>query len=108
MQSLNTHVWSSIIRVKTLSKTLDTSPASNDGFNHLNDTAESMMPPSMDSVMISTSSFSDGAHKYVERLDSKIILIDGDRLAALMIDHGVGVAMKQRYDVKVVDGDYFE
>ena len=59
-------------------------------------------------VMISTSSFSDGAHKYVERLDSKIILIDGDRLAALMIDHGVGVAMKQRYDVKVVDGDYFE
>lgn len=59
-------------------------------------------------VMISTSSFSDNAHKYVERLDSKIILIDGARLAGLMIDHGVGVAMKQRYDVKVVDGDYFE
>jgi restriction system protein len=59
-------------------------------------------------VMITTSTFSAGARQYVERLDSKIVLIDGPRLATLMIDHNVGVATKQRYEVKDVDGDYFE
>ena len=59
-------------------------------------------------VMITTSAFSDGARRYVERLDSRIVLIDGSRLADLMMDHDVGVATKHRYDVKVIDGDYFE
>ncbi len=59
-------------------------------------------------VMITTSGFSDQARKYVDRLESKIVLINGIELAHLMIDHDVGVATKQRYDVKVIDGDYFE
>ena len=36
------------------------------------------------------------------------MLIDGERLANLMIDHGVGVADVAIYAVKRIDEDYFE
>jgi len=36
-----------------------------------------------------------------------VILIDGERLAELMIDHNVGVAACEVYEVKRVDRDYF-
>lgn len=38
----------------------------------------------------------------------KIVLIDGEELAQLMIDHGVGVADVNHYVTKRVDQDYFE
>lgn len=38
----------------------------------------------------------------------KIVLVDGDLLAELMIDHGIGVADVKTYSVKKVDLDYFE
>lgn len=59
-------------------------------------------------VFITTSSFSREARDYVERLESRIVLIDGWRLAELMIDFNVGVATRQRYDIKQLDSDYFE
>jgi restriction system protein len=37
----------------------------------------------------------------------KIVLIDGEQLAQLLIDHRVGVADKQVYAVKRIDEDYF-
>ena len=40
--------------------------------------------------------------------NSKIVLIDGDQLAELMMDHGIGVATSVTYEVKRVDSDYFE
>jgi restriction system protein len=58
-------------------------------------------------VLITTSQFSSEATEYVERLEMKIVLIDGEQLAQLMIDHGVGVADKQIYAVKRIDEDYF-
>lgn len=58
-------------------------------------------------VFITTSQFSQDAKTYVERLDMKIVLIDGEQLAQLMIDYGVGVAEKIAYSVKRVDEDYF-
>ncbi len=58
-------------------------------------------------VFITTSQFSAEATEYVERLEMKIVLIDGERLTQLMIDHGVGVADKQIYAVKRIDEDYF-
>lgn len=58
-------------------------------------------------VFITTSSFSKDALEYVSRIDSKIVLIDGQTLAGLMMDHGVGVATVASYEVKKVDGDYF-
>jgi restriction system protein len=43
----------------------------------------------------------------VSRIDSKIVLIDGDALAQLMIDHGLGVTTTAAYEVKKIDTDYF-
>lgn len=40
--------------------------------------------------------------------NSKIILIDGERLASLMVDHDVGVAAVGVYKLKRIDSDYFE
>ena len=58
-------------------------------------------------VLITTSQFSSEAKEYTERLEMKIVLIDGEQLAQLMIEHGVGVADKQVYAVKRIDEDYF-
>ncbi|MBU1741072.1 MAG: restriction endonuclease, partial [Proteobacteria bacterium] len=57
-------------------------------------------------VFITTSSFSQEAIDYAAGIDSKIILIDGDRLAQLMIDFNVGVTTNAVYEVKKVDSDY--
>lgn len=58
-------------------------------------------------IFITTSHFSDGAREYVSSIDSKIVLIDGTELAQLMIDHGIGVTPHQVYEIKRLDGDYF-
>ena len=47
------------------------------------------------------------AEEYASRLDSKIILIDGTRLADFMIDFGVGVTPFAVYELKRIDADYF-
>jgi restriction system protein len=36
-----------------------------------------------------------------------VILVDGDRLASLMVEFDVGVSMMTRYALKRVDADYF-
>lgn len=58
-------------------------------------------------VFITTSSFSREAREYVNNVDSKIVLIDGERLTGLMIDFGVGVSTRQVFEVKQLDSDYF-
>ena len=58
-------------------------------------------------IFITTSSFSREAVDYVSRIDAKIILIDGTRLARLMFDHGIGVTPASTYEIKRVDMDYF-
>lgn len=58
-------------------------------------------------VIITTSAFSPEAHAYVKRIERKIVLIDGELLTQLMIDHNVGVAEEQTYVVKKIDLDYF-
>lgn len=58
-------------------------------------------------IFITTSSFSADALDYTSRIETKIILIDGPRLAKLMFDHGVGVATASNYEVKRIDFDYF-
>jgi restriction system protein len=37
----------------------------------------------------------------------KVVLIDGETFAYLMIDHSVGVSLQCSYEVKQVDSDYF-
>ncbi len=59
-------------------------------------------------VFITTSSFTQNARAYVGKIaGSKIILIDGDMLAQLMIDFNVGVAPVETFELKRVDSDYF-
>lgn len=58
-------------------------------------------------VLITTSGFSREAEDYVSRIERKIVLIDGRRLADLMIDHDIGVTTARRYTVKRLDSDYF-
>lgn len=58
-------------------------------------------------VFITTSRFTDDAREFVSKIESKIVLIDGERLAGLMIDYGVGVSPVARYEIKAVDSDYF-
>jgi restriction system protein len=58
-------------------------------------------------IFITTSTFSPDARAYVEKIEKRIVLIDGERLAVLMFDHNVGVARVASYDVKRLDTDYF-
>lgn len=59
-------------------------------------------------VFITTSNYSKEAREYVRNIDSKIILIDGEYLTDLMIDHNVGVSVENTYEIKKIDSDYFE
>jgi restriction system protein len=58
-------------------------------------------------VFITTSRFSQEAKDYVAIIDSKIVLIDGQELAQLMIDNNVGVSTVSTYEIKKIDSDYF-
>lgn len=58
-------------------------------------------------VFITTSDFSTGAKDAARGLDIKVVLIDGIELARLMVEHNLGVSVKQVYEVKQIDSDYF-
>lgn len=59
-------------------------------------------------VFITTSTFSPDARAFVDKISKRIVLIDGEHLAHLMIQYGVGAAKARTYDVQRVDLDYFE
>jgi restriction system protein len=59
-------------------------------------------------VLVTTSRFSDEAIQYINNTKQpKIVLIDGKRLAELMIEHNIGVSPTQSYTIKEIDQDYF-
>jgi len=58
-------------------------------------------------ICITTGTFSSEAVQYVATIDPKVVLIDGQQLANLMIDWNVGVAPVASYEVKRIDSDYF-
>ncbi len=58
-------------------------------------------------VLITTSTFSKDAEDYITRIERKIVLVDGQRMAELMIAHNVGVTVMQTYEIKRVDSDFF-
>jgi restriction system protein len=57
---------------------------------------------------MTTSTFSREAKEYAGSIETRIILIDGEKLAALMVEYNVGVSVVEHYEVKKVDTDYFE
>jgi len=59
-------------------------------------------------IFITTSNFPKSVYEFVSQVEYKIILIDGEKLASLMIEHSVGLATINTYHVKTIDSDYFE
>ena len=58
-------------------------------------------------VFITTSKFSSDALNYVQLIEKKIVLIGGQQLAEMMIKYNLGVSIKDTYQVKNIDTDYF-
>ena len=58
-------------------------------------------------VFITTSEFSPGAREAALGLDIKVVLIDGVELARLMVENNLGCNVKQVYEIKQLDSDYF-
>jgi len=58
-------------------------------------------------VFLTTSTFSRDAIDYAKTIETKVVLIDGRRLAELMIKHNVGCNPSQTFVVKKLDSDYF-
>lgn len=59
-------------------------------------------------LFITTSYFSNAAKDFVgKHLSARIVFIDGEKLAQLMIKYGLGVSTVHSYEIKQIDGDYF-
>lgn len=59
-------------------------------------------------LFITTAKFSSGAKNYADNLlGAKVVLVDGQDLASLMIKHNVGVSTEHVYEVKKIDSDFF-
>lgn len=59
-------------------------------------------------VFVTTSHFSQQAKEYAKTVPQKVKLIDGEELAELMIEFGVGVTETNSYKLKALDSDYFD
>lgn len=58
-------------------------------------------------VFVTTSNFSAQAVEFAAKIPQRVVLIDGKRLAELMIEHGVGVRTSQVLEFKRLDEDFF-
>lgn len=58
-------------------------------------------------VFITTSRYTNEARDYQPRNETKIVLIDGEQLAELMIDHNLAVSTVNTFEIKRIDNDYF-
>jgi restriction system protein len=60
-------------------------------------------------VIMTTSNFTKEAEDFVNRIEGKkVVLIDGERLAELMIEHNLGVTRTKTYELKEVSNDFFD
>lgn len=61
----------------------------------------------MKGIFITTSAFAQPSIEYALNINKKIVLIDGEELTNLMIDHDIGITRSGSYDIKKIDSDYF-
>jgi len=59
-------------------------------------------------VFVTTSGFTSSAKDYVARSPKRIVLIDGEELARLMVAHNIGVRTRISHEIKRIDEDYFD
>jgi restriction system protein len=58
-------------------------------------------------VFVTTSTFSPQARDFARHLPQRVILIDGEQLAELMVEHGVGVRTSRAVTFRRLDEDFF-
>lgn len=58
-------------------------------------------------VFVTTTHFSSGAAEFCAQLVRRVVLIDGNRLAELMLRLGLGVKVQHRFEIRALDGAYF-
>ena len=58
-------------------------------------------------VFITTSKFTNDAIDYMSKVDSNVVLIDGEQLSEYMIDFHIGVSPVATYEIQRLDTDYF-
>lgn len=58
-------------------------------------------------VFVTTTHFSAGAAEFCAQLVRRVVLIDGNRLADLMLRHGIGVRVQHRFEIRSLDPSYF-
>ena len=59
-------------------------------------------------VFVTTASFTRTAREYVARSPKRIVLIDGEELARLMVAHDIGVRTRVHHEIKRIDEGYFD
>ena len=59
-------------------------------------------------LFVTTSTFSASAKETAEFLSKRIVLVDGDQLARLMIRHNVGCRIEETLYIRRVDEEFFE
>lgn len=60
-------------------------------------------------LFITTAKFSQQALDYAQKQHTtKVVLVDGNTLAKLMIEHDLGVSVVSTYQVKKIDSDFFD
>lgn len=58
-------------------------------------------------IFVTTSHFSDAASEFVQKVSRRVVLVDGCRFSGIMIQHNIGVWVKESYQIKRIDVDYF-
>jgi restriction system protein len=59
-------------------------------------------------VFITTSSFTTEARTYADRVGLRLVLIDGQELARLLVERNIGVSVEETFDLKRIDEDFFD
>lgn len=75
---------------------------------HIRDFIGAMSDDTNKGIFVTTSSFDSGAIAKAKAARHTIILIDGNKLIDLMNTYGIGVQVRNTYEVKEIDEDFFE
>jgi restriction system protein len=59
-------------------------------------------------LFVTTSGFTQEAEETARLLSKRIVLVDGIRLAQLMIRYNVGCRIEETLELKKIDEDFFE
>lgn len=58
-------------------------------------------------IFVTTAHFSAAAHEFVAAVSRRVVLVNGDQLADIMIRHNIGVRVRETYQFKELEPGYF-